>query len=142
MNEKNYTKIGSYTPAADSDDEPVIEREYFQQGYIFKDEEAFYEHTDKVCYVPELSDSVYTRNDFLDLCGGNEDFAVECFDIVDWQHPESWIDEQYVNGEWDDCPKCEYLYSLYDVKHGKIEPVCKKCGARLDEGSVDNELSE
>ena len=112
-----YSVIGSYTEAA-GDSPPVIEREYFGQGTIFKDEEAFCNHYDKPCYVPELSDTAYTKQDFINVCGGREDFAEICFDIVDWQHPETWVEEQFVNGEWDECPKCKYFYSRY----GNLKP--------------------
>ena len=50
MNEQ-YLKIGSYTPETD-ETEAIIERDYFQQGWIVKDEEAFLHYPDKVCYVP------------------------------------------------------------------------------------------
>jgi hypothetical protein len=122
----DYSIIGSYTPATD-ESPAIIEREFWGQGYIFKDEEAFLNHYDKPCYIPELSDNVYTKQDFINLCGGREDLAAICFDIVDWQHPESWIDEQFLGGEWDDCPECGHWYSRY----GKLEP-CEKCGGPLE----------
>ena len=123
----HYTIIGSYTPATGNAPE-IIDREFFRQGYIFKDEEAFFNHCDKPCYVPELSDAIYTRQDFIDLCGGREDFAEICFAIVDWQHPESWVQEQFVNGEWDECPACGYWYSRYSEQRGP----CEKCGGQLE----------
>lgn len=61
---EQYLKIGSYTPETD-EAEAVIDREYYRQGFIFKDEEAFLNFPDKVCYVPELSDEGYTRQSFL-----------------------------------------------------------------------------
>ena len=122
----NYLKVGSYTK--ETDDMPeVIEREFYGQGYIFMDEEAFLNHYDKPCYAPELHDSVYTKQDFIDLCGGREDFATICFESVDWQSPETWVDEQFTHGEWDDCPKCERWYS----RHSAPEP-CAQCGEPLE----------
>jgi len=123
---KEYLKIGSYTPATDEAPE-VIEREYYGQGDIFKDEEAFCNHYDKPCYAPELTDAVYTKQDFIDLCGGREDFAEICFDIVDWQSPDTWVLEQYTNGEWGDCPTCNYVYN----RHSDPRP-CEKCGGPLE----------
>jgi uncharacterized protein (DUF983 family) len=122
----NYEKIGNYTEATDDTPE-VIERDFFGQGMIFKDEEAFYNHYDKPCYIPELSDAVYTKQDFIDLCGGREDFAEVCFETVDWQHPDTWIEEQFTSGEWDECPACKRFYDRYD----KPEP-CSKCGGPLE----------
>lgn len=52
-------KIGSIE---DNDGEYVIHREFYRQGMIFKDEEAYKFHKDQPCYSPELSDSVYTGN--------------------------------------------------------------------------------
>lgn len=79
-------KIGSIE---DNDGEYIIHREFYRQGMIFKDEEAYKFHKDQPCYSPELSDSVYTGNDFLELCNCQQDLADELFEGVDWQHPES-----------------------------------------------------
>ena len=122
----SYIKIGSYTPAT-GETPAIIDREYFGQGFIFKDGAAFHSHPDQPCYIPELSDAVYTRQDFIKLCGGREDFAEICFDIVDWQSPESWIQEQFTNAEWDICPKCGHWYS----RHTDARP-CAKCGGGLE----------
>ena len=44
-------QIGKYT--APQDGRPaIIQREFYGQGYIFKDEAAFLSHPDQVCYVP------------------------------------------------------------------------------------------
>jgi hypothetical protein len=119
--------IGNYTPATD-EHEAIIDKGASEQGYIFKDEEAFELHTDKVCYIPELSDTLYTRNSFMDMCNGQEQFARYAFQSVNWQHPEAYIDEQFVNSEWDECPKCGHWFDLWDTD----KPPCKKCGAALD----------
>lgn len=111
---KGYLKVGMYLPETE-DREAVIEREWYGQGHIFKDEDAFLHHPERVCYVPELSDSAYTRQDFLDLCNGQEKFAAECFYAVDWQHPETWVEEQYVNEEWGWCEDCGKIYDMEDA---------------------------
>ena len=117
-----YLKVGGYSPSTGA-----IVREFHGQGYIFKDEEAFRNHHDKPCYIPELSDTVYTKQDFIDLCGGREDFAEICFDIVDWQSPETLVEELFVNGEWAECPACGRWYSRYAEKRP-----CDKCGGALE----------
>ena len=122
-------KVGSYTQKA-GDEEAVIHRDYYRQGWIVKDEDAFLHHPERVCYVPELSDAAYTRQDFLALCNGQEDFARECFYAVDWQHPETWADEQYREDEWGWCPCCKMLYNMA----GEQCP-CPKCGADPGEGA-------
>ena len=120
---KGYLKVGAYIPETE-DREAVIEREWYGQGHIFKDEDAFLHHPERVCYVPELSDSAYTRQDFLDMCNGQEEFAAECFYAVDWQHPETWLEEQYVHEEWGWCADCEKIYDM----EGEPCP-CPECGA-------------
>jgi len=134
--EKKYLLIGSYTPATESSDE-VIERDYTEQGMVFKDEDAFLNHTDKVCYVAELSDTVYTRQDFLDECGGREDFAALCFEGVDWQHPETWAQEQFTEGEWGDCDKCGWFYDLYNKPDGYK---CENCGVLIEDNDTVKQL--
>ena len=72
-----------------------LEREYFRQGYIYKNPNAY--HNDK-------SDQV--------------------FDAVDWQHPESYLDEQGDDELWQ-C-KCGKLYWCYGVDK------CPHCGAKKE----------
>ena len=66
-----------------------LEREYFRQGMVFKDFEAYYNRTNDPCYVPELSDAVYTADSFLDMSNGQKEMADEFFEACDRQHPES-----------------------------------------------------
>ncbi len=53
----------------------MLEREYFRQGWIFKDWRAFRNNMDAPCYVPELDDTVYTKKNFLALCNNQEEIA-------------------------------------------------------------------
>lgn len=130
MNEKKeLLLIGEYQPET-AEHEEIIHRSYYRQGYIFKDEDAFLHHPDRVCYVPELSDATYTRQDFLTLCNGQEDFAAECFYGVDWQHPDTWVEEQYREEEWGWCPRCEQIYDMAGVSGCP----CPKCGYNPVEG--------
>jgi len=87
-----YCKIGRYAPAT-SKHKAVIEREFCGMGEIFKDEEAFEVGLDRVCYIPELSDTTYTRRDFLNIADGHEGLARYLFEVVDWQTPEALFDE-------------------------------------------------
>mgnify|MGYP006922384709 CR=1 FL=1 len=59
----DYLLVGSYIPPDENEKGEVIKREFYGQGMIFKSDEAFYDwqHPDRVCYIPELSDSTYTR---------------------------------------------------------------------------------
>ena len=125
--DRKYLKVGTYVPETE-ENEAVIQREYYRQGWIFKDEAAFLFHADQVCYVPELSDEGYTRQGFMDLCNGQEDFAAECFRAVDWQCPETWVDEQYREDEWGYCPVCEMIYDMA----GEV-CACPVCGWNPEE---------
>lgn len=124
---KIYLKVGGYTPV-NGGREAVIDREYYIQGWIFKDEEAFLLHPDQVCYVPELFDNAYTRQDFLDMCNGQEEIARECFYAVDWQSPETWLNEQFDTYEMDFCPICQKIYCMM----GEQIP-CPECGTNPEE---------
>ena len=116
-----HETVGEYIPESESHSE-YIYRGWYRQGYIYKNWEAFYGDGNEVCYVPELSDAKYTRRDFEDMCGGNKSLAEELFVYVDWQHPESLLDEWCRHGEVCVCTKCGWLYNCYDDK------VCPNCG--------------
>jgi len=113
--------VGSYDPETEE-----ISREFFGQGYIVKDENAFLAYSDKVCYVPELSDTKYTRNDFLEICKGNVDFAEAVFYEVDWQHPETLVEQILRYGDWVECESCSELYDTEEFD------ACPKCGTVCD----------
>lgn len=72
--DKHYLKVGQYTPATD-ESEVIIDREFYRQGYIFKDEEIYETSLDKICYIPELSNTTYTHQSFLDMTDGQESLA-------------------------------------------------------------------
>jgi len=104
----------------------IITLEHYGQGYIYKNFEAFNNKTDEICYVPELcsddkiktvkNSTTYNYNDFLELCQGMYDteegvkewcdknnvtphmIAVDLFESVDWQHPETLLNE-WINHE-------------------------------------------
>ena len=88
--------IGEYIPAHDGQP-ALVDKDFYRQGYIFKDEDAFLNQPDEVCYVPELTeeddDEGYTANDIIELCGGDVEYAKDIFYRLDWQHPSTLIDE-------------------------------------------------
>ena len=124
---ESYLKIGSYTPETE-DQEAVIDRGYSRQGWIFKDEEAFRLYPERVCYVPELSDEGYTRQDFLAMCNGQEELAEFLFEMVDWQSPETLKSELLATYEIDFCPVCKKYYFM----QGEQIP-CPICEANPEE---------
>ena len=78
-----------------------LQREFFRQGWVFKDWDTFHNRPDMPCYVPELHDAVYTRNEFMNLCNGQEEIAERLFYEVDWQSPSTLLDEWERTGESD-----------------------------------------
>ena len=124
---ESYLKICSYTPETE-DQEAVIDRGYYRQGWIIKDEEAFRLHPEQVCYVPELSNEGYTRQDFLAMCNGQEELAEFLFEMVDWQSPETLKSELLATYEIDFCPVCKKYYFM----QGEQIP-CPICEANPEE---------
>lgn len=114
-------QIGKYTPAQNGRD-AIIQREFYGQGYIVKDEVAYVAHPDQVCYVPELNDTPYTHYDLLELCDGQEELARICFDCIDWQSPSTWLNDQFAADEWTICESCGRMYDCYN------NTICPHCG--------------
>lgn len=109
-----------------NDDTCKITRAYYRQGLVFKSFANYLNHPDLPCYVPELSDTVYTGNDFLKFCNGQQDFADELFEAVDWQHMESQAEDWIVNDEWRVCKFCGTFINYSDGCGSCMCPVCKK----------------
>ena len=126
--EKDYLLVGSYIPPDENEKGEEIKREVYGQGMIFKSDEAFYDwqHPDRVCYIPELSDSTYTRNSFLAICNDQTELAEELYEAVDWQHPETLLEEWFQGGELDTCEACGKMFNCYG------ETKCPYCGAAYE----------
>lgn len=118
------------------DGEWIIKREYHEQGFIFKDEDAYINQKDKPCYVPELDDAVYIGNDFLELCNGQQDLADELFEFVNWQHPETLKDEWLDHDEWIFCEDCGNIVNYGD---GFGYKSCPYCGRKVDEDNDETD---
>ena len=69
--------------------------------YPLSDSSIGYKNDDGYCYVvcTENEVTLYTWQDFLDLCNGYEDLATQLFNLCNWQHPETLIDE-WRNENW------------------------------------------
>lgn len=85
------------------------------QGFVYKNSKAFYDKTDEICYVPELRDVGYRYQDFMDMCGGSFEVARDLFDIVDWQSPESQLEDYLSNDEVAECNSCGKFFLSYEV---------------------------
>ena len=97
-------KVGKILPNG------TIEKEFYMQGLIYKDLEAFENKTDEICYVSEYDeDKGMTYKDFVELAQEfidrnkevqeylksdegrgitAHDIARDIFDYVDWQSAE------------------------------------------------------
>lgn len=106
-----------------------LKRQYFRQGWVFKDYHAFHNEPSRPCYVPELDEVIYTKEDFLNMCNGQEEIAERVFEAVDWQHPETYLDEQWMGDkpELAEC-SCGKWFWCYGVKK------CPYCGAEYKGG--------
>lgn len=127
----NYGKVGNCL--VNQDGEILeLERGWCRQGMVFKDSYAFDKGGNAPCYVPETSDTVYTKADFLKIALGQEEIARMIFDAVDWQHPETYLDELYVNGELDICESCGKIFESYGAEK------CPHCGTLYEEEQWDD----
>ena len=104
-----------------------LKREFWGQGWIFKNWNAFEKHRDSPCYVPELSDTVYTGNDFMVLCDRQEEIAACLFCEVDCQSPTALRHEWEINREVCTCDQCGKMFLSYDVHQ------CPHCGCSITE---------
>ena len=105
-----------------------LEKQFYGQGTIFKSWDAYKNRPSDPCYVPELSDTVYTAESFLQIRNDQKDFADELFNSVDWQHPETLMEDWMRNNEWLECPKCGILVDYGD---GSNDTVCPRCGTKV-----------
>lgn len=114
-----------------------LKREFFRQGWIFKDEEAYKNNYDLPCYVPELYDAVYTAADFLDECSGIKEIADELFDSVDWQNPTTLLEEWLEAREVEVCVNCKKIYWSFGREKC---PYCnkKRRNFNMKEGKSDS----
>lgn len=75
-------------------------------GMVYKDEDAFYNHRDRICYIPEAASMNYegwvipatdklcfTYNELLRLCEGNTVLCQNLFDALDWCCPQTILNE-------------------------------------------------
>lgn len=104
-----------------------LHREFFSQGWIFKDQDAYDNEPNKPCYVAELDDTVYTANDFLSECNDQKEIADELFYQVDWQSPCTLINDWKNMGEITTCSICRKLFFCYAKKQ------CPHCGAKYNQ---------
>lgn len=125
-------KYGTIGECVLSDDGTVskLTRAFYRQGSVFKSFENYLNHPDKPCYVPEFTDNVYTANDFLEYCDGQQDLADELFEGVDWQCLESQAEDWVCNEEWVVCPNCN---RFINYAGGTGENTCSKCGWKYED---------
>jgi hypothetical protein len=77
-----------------------------KNGVVYKSEDAYLNRHDEICYIPEYGfpeennfcgteDVVdgYTRNNLMELCDGNKKLCDCLFYGLDWQSPETLLNE-------------------------------------------------
>lgn len=92
-----------------------IERGETEQGFVYKNSKAFYEKLDEVCYIPEKDDYYYTYKHFLEMSKGSFEVAQRIFDTVDWQFPESYLEDCIAIDEVSECSGCGKMFLSYEV---------------------------
>lgn len=102
----------------------LIERGPSAQGLIFKDENVFRDRPTDPCYVPELTNIIYTREDILRICNNQEEIAERVFREIDWQHPEAYLEELFYDEEIYKCEHCGKIFDIFDDQN----PQCPFCG--------------
>ena len=97
---KNYIQFGNVFK---NGDEYVFESGSTGNGLCFKNEDNYLNHWDEPCYVPEYgfpdknesndNCDYYTHRSLLTLCHHNHKLCDAVFYAVDWQYPETYLDE-------------------------------------------------
>lgn len=102
-----------------------ITKKETDQGFMFKDINAYENKTERICYVPEFDaiKTTYSYNDFIKIAENNEDVANFLFETVNWQMPESVLEECLDNQTIYRCEKCGKIY----MPDWSQRPVCRKC---------------
>lgn len=145
-----------------------------EQGWIYKNYDAYENHLNKVCYISEYGfddyyndlfhlfdlyhnkefnieslyeelanvSGGYTHKDILDLCNGQEEVAIAVFDTIDWQYPETYIEEMYSYSELDEYGDILVLTEGMELEEFLFEKYkedwCKERGYTLSD--IDEEL--
>ena len=104
-----------------------LHRGYSGQGWIYKDQAAFYDRPCAPYYVPELTDNIYTGNGLRELCCGQGEIAGRLFHELDWQNPSALMGEWEADGEIRACRNCRKLVLPYDAN------TCPYCRAGVDQ---------
>ncbi len=79
-------------------------KSWIGQGYGYKQTDYEWDNGDyfSIIYIPEYGydddgfverGNAYSKQDFIDVCCGNENIAHELFNQVDWQFPTTLYDE-------------------------------------------------
>lgn len=83
----------------------VIITEYSDEadGNVFRSQEAF-NKKEGICYV-NMFECEFTYSDFLEVSGGNEEIAANCFEmmICTWNFPDSYIEDGLEEGYFIVC---------------------------------------
>ena|SRR5690625_401990 len=104
------------------------ELEWFEQGFIYKDFDAYTYKEEKICYIPESGlekdNTIATSYTFKDYINIAEEYFKEngfegdpwvladyLFEFSTWQHPETLVEEWDVMKEFDNYPIEHGIYA-------------------------------
>lgn len=91
-----------------------------------KDPAIFVKTYHKICYIPENAESdedKYSYSRLLALVHGDHSLCRQLFDTLDWQFPETLIDENLRDGLWGECEACGRYYDTNDEEITEC-PIC------------------
>lgn len=91
-----------------------------------KDSAIFVQTLHQICYIPENAESdkdKYSRSRILALVHGDHSLCRQLFDTLDWQFPETLIDENLRDGLWGECEACGRYYCIEDEEMTEC-PIC------------------
>lgn len=79
----------------------------------FKDEKIYNDQPTQICYIPEHADGEddqFTKNDFTEMCEGDQIKAEIIFSLCTWQSPYTVLEE------WDEEDDAE----LQELKDNEV----------------------
>ena len=82
----------------DNEDEKYDIMFALESEICYKNPDNFYKEN-KICYIPELNNKFYTREDIIKVCKGLKWLAEFVFETIDWQSPSTFLDELESNPE-------------------------------------------
>lgn len=114
------------------------------------DVDAYKNSMHEICYIPENAESEadeYSHSRLLALVHGDSNLCDQLFSILEWQFPETLIDENLRDGLWGECEACGRYYDTKDEEvtecpccYTPLSPIIPTPGDVHYDVAVDREL--